>query len=207
MTINCTGICEAIFDVIRQATSQHSVEQLELELRLEASPLFFYRRFSECTRMRAFDKDSAVYRGSQTLVTHIGAKRLRTEYAEAGQRLLGATLKERIGVPRDFYVDQGRLRVDLARETRAEPTPSERTRHKQRVSFRLKTAPCWRIDFSRVHMGGVQSHEIEVELDTAMLLRCKTVDDAERLARQAAVVLTALGITTPRTADDEIECD
>jgi hypothetical protein len=205
--INCTNICESICHVVRLAALQPQPEQLELELRLTSTAAFFYRQFSACTRMRTFNRESAVYSGTRSFVSRVGSKRLRTDYAERGQRLLGATSKERIGAPRDFSVDQGRLRVDLAREMPSEPTASDVVRHKQRVSFRLKTAPLWRVDFTRVVTADETTHEIEVELDASVLSRCRTADDAERLARQAAIVLTALGITTPRTTQDEIECE
>jgi hypothetical protein len=205
--INCTSICEAVCKIARFAASLPRPEQLELELRLSASAAFFYRQFGTCTRLKAFDRESAAYAGTRSFVARTGNKRLRTDYAERGQRLLGASVKERIGTPCDFAVDQGRLRVDLARETASEPTASDVVRYKQRVSFRLRTAPLWRVDFTRVVCGDVTTHEIEVELDAHVLSRCRTPDDAERLARQAALVLAALGITTPPTAQDEIECE
>jgi len=206
MSINCTNICEAVFEVVRFARCQPNIEQLELELRLAATPLFFYRQFAACTRLVEFERASAVYRGSRVVLAD-GGGRVRTEYAEHGQRLLSATRKERIAAPRDFHTDQGRLRVDLAREQPSQPVPGSLVRERQRVSFRLRSAPSWRVDFTRVVMGEERTHEIEIELDTSILKLCATADDAERLARQAAAVLSALGLTTPRVTDDEIECD
>jgi hypothetical protein len=169
------------------------VNELEIEFRLSAEPLLFYRLFAECSQQ--LDVIATHSTRSVTRTRSDGQSRLRSEYCHTGRCLVGSLFKTRLAQPIDFHTQHGRLRLDVQNERKstncvlvAAPT---HTRRKERVAFRFQAAPHWVMEFTRVlaseNGSETVGYEIEIELDKAAL--AAWLPTTAELADEAIVLL------------------
>lgn len=170
-------------------------QAVEVELRMCVDEAYFLSTFSRLYASKAVRR-SVAYAGTRSITVDAGDAKVRSEYCADGSCHLATVRKARVMKPIDIATDRGRLRIDAQTEDPvAVPLTAGHIRHKERVSFRLDTAPAWRLDFTRV-TGDEQTFEVEAELDLEVLSRCTTTEECERAAMQGVLIVLALEITS-----------
>lgn len=190
----------ALADIIQRAQRLDDTtdsDQIEVELRIETTFVDFYARFASAICTGVVRQETVEFAESTTVTSTSGNAKYRSTYCGGCQILESSVRKTRVFSPCNFSSNLGRLRIDAHREQNIDQVVSSgHTRRRERISFRVKRAPHWRVEFTRVdstdaNNGDPKRHfEIEIEL-IPKRLRTSTPG---YLADEAMLALDALGI-------------
>ena len=148
----------------------------EIELRVDVPYKLFYKKCDAAVKSSELLADSVTSSITQTYTSDVRGAKVRSEYCSGGCCFTQTVNKRRvIQKPQDYACKVGRLRLDVQTETITDiQFIGGYRRDKERVSFRLKCAPNWRADFTRVEAAEnnkkTRQFEIELELDNRALI-------------------------------------
>lgn len=189
-----------IRNVIQGVKNGFKLDELptaEIELRVNVPYKLFYKKCDAAVKSSELLTDSVTSSISQTFTSEVRGAKMRTEYCSRGCCFTQTVSKRRvIQKPQDYTSKVGRLRLDVQTENVTDiQFIGGYRRDKERVSFRLKCAPHWRADFSRVETEEnnkkTRQYEIELELDNRALIEGV---DSLVLAQEAYNALEMLSI-------------